>query len=95
MVPHSWTLNTLELVGTATNIIEMLKGSMQSWITVLFLGNNRLGKVILRRGIFQGDSQSPLLFAVALILVTIILRTLKQIYSFGKGKELESFVIHG
>ena len=91
MVPHSWILNTLEVVGTATNIIEMLKGSMQSWITVLFPGKNRLGKVIIRRGIFQGDSQSPLLFAVALILVTI----LKQVYSFGKRKEFESFVIHG
>ena len=56
MVPHSWTLNTLELVGTATNVIEMLKGNMQSWITVLFPGKNRLGKVIIRRGIFQGDS---------------------------------------
>ena len=30
---------------------------------------------------------SPLLFVIALILVTIILRILKQGYSFGKGKE--------
>ena len=30
---------------------------------------------------------SPLLFVVALISVTLILRTLKQGYSFGKGKE--------
>ena len=36
---------------------------------------------------FQGDSLSPLLFVIALILVTIILRILKQGYSFGKGKE--------
>ena len=30
---------------------------------------------------------SPLLIVIALILVTIILRILKQGYSFGKGKE--------
>ena len=36
---------------------------------------------------FQGDSLSPLLFVIALILVTIILRILKQGYSFGKGNE--------
>ena len=87
MVPHSWILNTLELVGTARNIIELLKRSIQCWLTVLFSGKNILGKVNIRRGIFQGDCLSPLLFVVALITVTIILRTLKQGNSFGKGKE--------
>ena len=87
MVPHSWILKTLELVGRARTIVELLKRSMKSWRTVLFSGKNRPGKVNIRRGIFQGDSLSSLLFVVALIPVTIILRTLKQGYSFGKGKE--------
>ena len=87
MVPHGWILKTLEIVGTAGYIIELLKRSMQSWRTFLFSGKNKLGKVNIRRGIFQGDSLSLLLFVVALIPVTIILRTLKQGYSFGKGKE--------
>ena len=60
---------------------------MQSWRTVLFSENNKLGKVNIRRGIFEGDSLSPLLFLVALIPITIILRTIKQGYSFRKGKE--------
>ena len=76
MVPHSRILKTLELVGTSTNIINSF-----------FSGQSRLGKVITRRGIFEGDSLSPLLFAVPLIPVTIIRRTLKQRYSFGKGNE--------
>ena len=76
MVPHSRILKTLELVGTATNIINSF-----------FSGQSRLGKVNIRRGTFQGDSPSPLLFAVPLIPVTIIRRTLKQRYSFGKGNE--------
>ena len=53
---------------------------------VLFSGKNKPGKVNIRRVIFAGDSLSPLLFVVALVTVTIILRTLKQQYSFGKGK---------
>ena len=60
---------------------------MQSWRTVFFSGTNKLGKVNVRRGIFQGDFLSPLLFVVALIPATIVLRILKQGYSFGKGKE--------
>ena len=66
---------------------------MQNWRTTLFSGKNRLGKVNVRRGIFQGDSLSPLLFVIALIPVTIILRTLKQGYSFGKGKEKLSHLL--
>ena len=60
---------------------------MESWRTVFFSGKNKLGKVNGRRGIFQGDFLSPLLFVVALIPATIVLRILKQGYSFGKGKE--------
>ena len=86
MVPHSWILKALELIETARNIIELFKRSMQSWRMVLFSGKKKLGKVNIRQGIFQGDSLSLLLFVVASI-VTIILRTLRQEYSFGKGKE--------
>ena len=87
MVPHSWIQKTLELVGTVRNIVELLKRSTQSWGTVLFSGKNKLGKVNIRRGIFAGDSLSPLLFVVALVPVTVILRTLKQGNSFRKVKE--------
>ena len=87
MIPHSWILKTLELVETARNIIELLGRGMQSWRTVLFSGENKLGKVNIKRDIFQEDSLSPLLLVVALISVTIILRTMKQGCSFGKGKE--------
>ena len=87
MIPHSWILKTLELVETARNIIELLRRGMQSWRTVLFSGENKLGKVNIKRDIFQEDSLSPLLLVVALISVTIILRTMKQGCSFGKGKE--------
>ena len=53
----------------------------------MFSQKNKLEKVNIRRSIFQGDSLSLFLFVFALIPVTIILRTLKQGYSFRKGKE--------
>ena len=80
MVLRSWILKTLELVGTAPNIIELLNRSIQSWRMVLLSGKNN------RPGIFQGDSLSSWLFVIALIPVVIVLRTLKQGYSFGKGE---------
>ena len=92
IVTLSWIPETLELVGTVRNIIQLLKRSMQSWRTVLFSGKNTQGKVKIR--LFQGDFLSSLLIVVPLIPVTIILRTLKHGHSFGKGKEIESSVIH-
>ena len=87
MVSHSWILNTLELIGAAMNIIELLKRSIRSWRTILFSGKNVLGKINMTQSTFQGDSLSTLLFVVAVIPVTIILRTLKQEHSFRKDKE--------
>ena len=59
MMPQSWILKTLDLVGTAENIIELLKRSIQSWRTVLFYGKNKLGQVNIRRDLFQGESCHP------------------------------------
>ena len=75
------------LVWAGMKIIKLLKRSISSRQTFLFSGKNRVRIVNIRRDIFQGDSLSLLLFVVALILVTVILITLKQWYSFAKGKE--------
>ena len=41
MLPHAWILETLDLVKIAGNIEKLLKGSMNSWKTVLT--NNDIG----------------------------------------------------
>ena len=74
MVPHSWIITTMGMVGLADNIIGLIKQSMNKWKTNLYADGKVLGSVPIRRRIFQGDSFSPLLFVIALLPLTHILR---------------------
>ena len=53
---------------------------------MLCAGNSELGEVAIKRGIFQGDSLSPLVFVSALIPVSLILRNAKAAYKFSGSK---------
>ena len=86
MLPHSWILESLGLIKVAKNIDGLLRGSMSEWKTVLTASGKSLGEVEIKRGIFQGDSLSPLLFVVAMIPLTLLLRREKLGYLFGEEK---------
>ena len=86
MIPHSWILKSLQLVGTADNIVNVFEKSMTKWKVQLNAGNKVLGDVSVKRGIFQGDSLSPLLFVICLIPMSLILRKMKAGYSLGKNQ---------
>ena len=86
MIPHSWILKCLEMFGAAGNIIALLEKSMNNWETELTASGRTLGTVNIKRGIFQGDSLSPLLFIVALIPLSMVLRQVKAGYDLGKRK---------
>ena len=60
MVPHSWIIECLDLFGVAENIKSLFVNSMEKWKVMLCSGNSELGEVGIKRGIFQGDSLSPL-----------------------------------
>ena len=75
MVPHSWIQQTLEMMKVATNIRTLIANSMQNWKVELENNGQKLGQVKIRRGIFQGDSLSPLLFVLTLTPLTSILRS--------------------
>jgi hypothetical protein len=85
MVPHSWIIETLKMVGVADNIIDFISRSMCQWKTNLYSDNQFLGEVNIRRGIFQGDSFSPLLFVIALIPLTHVLRETNMGYQLEKN----------
>ena len=61
-----------------------IQNSPKQWKTELMAGNQLLGE---KRGVFQGDNLSPLLFILALILLTLslVLRKVKAGYSLGNG----------
>ena len=47
----------------------------------------RVREVDIKQGIFQGDSLSPLVFVLALIPLSLILRKTKAAYEFSGSKE--------
>jgi len=85
MVPDSWILESVTLVGIAENIKRLLKNSMGNWKTELNDYGTMPVEVNIRRGIFQGDSLSPLLFIIAIILLTRMLRQCDTGYQLGDG----------
>ena len=87
MVPHSWIIEFLDLFGVAENIKSLLVNSMEKWKVMLCSGNSELSEVEIKQGIFQGDSLSPLVFVLAMIPISLILKKAKTAYELSESKE--------
>ena len=92
MVPHSWVIECLEFLQITDNIKQFLTRSMTKWQTELTSSGELLGKVNVRRSTFQGDSLSPLLFVICMVLLTLVLRKLKEGYTMGQTRRQESTI---
>ena len=88
MVPHSWLLEVMGMMGVAENVEGLMRESMGKWQTVLAADGKELGEVKIRRGIFQGDSLSPLLFVMVMTPLSILLKEEERGYEFGEQKRL-------
>ncbi|XP_029643285.1 uncharacterized protein LOC115217674 [Octopus sinensis] len=64
---------------------KIVNESKKHWNTEMIGRKQKLGKVNIRHGIFQGDSLSPLLFVLVMTPLTLILRKVKIAYDLGKG----------
>jgi hypothetical protein len=84
-VPHSWMIKYLELIWINNKIIYFTKKAMSYWKTSMCLHTE--GEIIetenleIKRGIFQGDSLSPLIFYISLIPLTEQLNKLLPSFS--------------
>ena len=68
MIPYNnWISECLELFGVAENTKEFLVNSMNKWKLELTSNRVLLSNVEIGRGIFQGDSLSPLLFMLCMV----------------------------
>ena len=72
----------LDLFGVAENIKTLLVNSMERRRVMLCAGKSELGEVDIKRRAFQGDSLSPLVFVLALIPLSLILRKANAAYEF-------------
>jgi hypothetical protein len=83
-VPHSWVNECMEIFGIAENVRDFLQRSMKQWKLSLTSNGEELGDVDIKRGIFQGDSLSPLLFVLSMIPLSLLLRKVNVCYEWGK-----------
>ncbi|MEM7264391.1 MAG: reverse transcriptase domain-containing protein [Pseudomonadota bacterium] len=87
LVPHSWINKCIDMFAIADNIKDLIRNSMRSWKTRLTSDNQILGEVEINRGIFQGDSLSPLLFVLIMTPLSFILRNTSLGYKMSKTSE--------
>uniref|UniRef100_H3AQQ4 Reverse transcriptase domain-containing protein n=1 Tax=Latimeria chalumnae TaxID=7897 RepID=H3AQQ4_LATCH len=87
-VPHSWLIHALRMYKVNEKVIALLSTLMQTWHTRLHinLGGQRYQtqSVCIERGIFQGDSLSPLWFCLALNPLSKMLKNSGYGYSLGR-----------
>jgi hypothetical protein len=83
-VPHSRISKSCELIGINNKIISFTKKIMSHWRTRMRIHTENklieMEEIEIHRGIFQGDSLSPLLFCICLIPLTEQLNRLNTGY---------------
>ena len=84
LVPHSWVNECMEMFGIAENLRTFLQKSMQQWRLSLMANGEDLGEINVKRGIFQGDSLSPLVFVLSMVPLSLILKKVNACYKWGK-----------
>ena len=62
MVPQSWIISCLKMYKISGEVIKFIEKTMKTWKVEFTAGERSLAEAKIPRGIFQGDSLSPLLF---------------------------------
>ena len=87
-IPHSWIIEAMKLYKIDDTIINFIELLMPAWQTKIYLPHEKgcitTDDINIERGIFQGDSLSPLIFCLCLIPITNILKRAKVEYKLSK-----------
>lgn len=87
-VPHTWITHVMRIYKVSDVIRRFMEKSMLQWRLTLILyhegGYIKTDKISIRRGIYQGDSLSPLIFCMAMIPLSRRLNAAKIGYKQGK-----------
>ena len=89
-VPHEWMLKCLRIYKIDNKIQHFMKTIITQWRTNIHLRTTNepisTDTISFKRGIFQGDSLSPLLFCLALTPITNLLKRNDVRYKIKKTK---------
>ena len=92
-VPHSWIIRCLDLYKINPAIKTFLQNIMTKWSMNITLrhstGEIELPDVKVRRGIYQGDSLSPLIFCMCIDPLSKLIKKESVGYSLSKSRRKE------
>ena len=71
------------MFGIAGNVRQFLANNMENWKITLAKNEMNLGDIKVKRGIFEGDSLSPLLFVICMTPLSRVLGKTKAYYEWG------------
>ena len=89
MIPHKWVKSMLKTLRVPRNVRQIIRKLMPKWSTNLEIATTK-GKVevpvTFRRGLFQGDSLSPLIFCLSIAPLSSELRKQRGFKSIMQPK---------
>ena len=86
-VPQTWIIKPLKMFKISDNVIEFFTEATKNWKVKLTAGGKSLTEMKIQRGIFQRDAPSPLLLAIAMMILNHIFKKFTGGKKFTKSQK--------